>query len=87
MKITYITHSCMFIETDGLKIITDPWLVSPCWGGDLWHFPKNNFNPDNLPTPNIIFFTWARRSSSRRVSKKFSKVMEERKNSGTKFQY
>jgi hypothetical protein len=57
MKITYITHACLLIETDGLKILTDPWLIGPCWGGSLWHYPTHKFTPKNLPTPDIIFFS------------------------------
>ncbi len=57
MKITYITHACILIEVDGKKIITDPWLVGPSWGGSLWHFPTHKFTPKNLPTPDIIFFS------------------------------
>ena len=57
MKITYITHACILIETNGLKILTDPWLVGPCWGGDLWNFPKHKFEINKMPKPDIIFFS------------------------------
>ena len=57
MKITYITHASVLIELDKFKIITDPWLVGPSWGGSLWHFPTHNFTPQNLPVPDIIYFS------------------------------
>ena len=57
MKATYITHACILLDLDGLKILTDPWLVGPCWGGDLWHFPTHKYSPKNLPKPDIIFFS------------------------------
>ena len=57
MKATYITHACILLDLDGLKILTDPWLVGPCWGGDLWHFPTHKYTPKNLPKPDIIFFS------------------------------
>lgn len=57
MKITYLTHACMMIEVGNTKIITDPWLIGPSWGGSLWHYPTHNFTPSNLPTPDIIFFS------------------------------
>ena len=56
MKITYLTHACLMIEMGNTKIITDPWLVGPSWGGSLWHYPTHNFTPSNLPIPDIIFF-------------------------------
>lgn len=57
MKITYITHACLLIETNGLKILTDPWLIGPCWGGTLWHYPTHKYNTTNLPVPDIIYYS------------------------------
>lgn len=57
MKITYITHACILIEINKIKIITDPWLTGPSWGGSLWHYPTHNYTPSNLPKPDIIFFS------------------------------
>jgi len=57
MKIKYITHACLLVETNNCKILTDPWLVGPSWGGTLWHFPTHNFTPKNLPEPDIIYFS------------------------------
>ena len=57
MKITYLTHACLLIEINKTKIITDPWLVGPSWGGSLWHYPTHNYTPSNLPVPDIIFFS------------------------------
>ena len=54
MKITYITHACLLVEIGKLKILTDPWLVGPCWGGTLWHYPTHNYTPKNLPKPDIF---------------------------------
>ena len=45
MKITYITHASVLVEVNGLKIITDPWLVGPSWGGELGITPLTNSNP------------------------------------------
>jgi hypothetical protein len=57
IKITYITHACLLIEINKIKILTDPWLTGPSWGGSLWHYPMHNYTPSNLPTPDIIFFS------------------------------
>jgi hypothetical protein len=57
MKITYITHACLLIEVEGIKILTDPWLIGPCWGGTLWHYPTHSFTPKNLPRPDVIFYS------------------------------
>lgn len=39
MKITYITHACLLIEIQDMRILTDPWLVGSCWAGAHWHYP------------------------------------------------
>ena len=40
MKIEYVCHACMVIETDDLRIATDPWFVGAANCGQ-WHvFPK-----------------------------------------------
>lgn len=40
MKVEYISHACMLIDTGDLKIATDPWWVGPAYCGK-WHvFPK-----------------------------------------------
>ncbi len=57
MKITYITHACLLIEFEGIKILTDPWLKGPCWGGSLWHYPTHNYTIKKLPKPDYIFFS------------------------------
>lgn len=57
MKITYITHACLLIEIQGIKILTDPWLKGPCWGGSLWHYPTHNYTIKKIPKPDYIFFS------------------------------
>ena len=60
MKITYITHACLLIEIKGIKILTDPWLKGPCWGGSLWHFPCTTILLKNSKTRLYIFLTRTR---------------------------
>lgn len=57
IKIKYITHASLFIDFNGLKILTDPWLKGPSWGGNIWHFPKNKIKLSDLPDPDIIFIS------------------------------
>ncbi|MAV83213.1 MAG: hypothetical protein CMI90_07120 [Pelagibacteraceae bacterium] len=57
LKIKYITHACLYIEIDNTKILVDPWLKGPSWGGNIWHFPKNNFQIKDFKIPDIIFFS------------------------------
>ena len=57
LKIKYITHACLYITINKIKILVDPWLNGPSWGGNIWHFPKNLIQIKNLKKPDIIFFS------------------------------
>src|SRR5215468_10895563 len=40
MKIEYIGHACLLIDTGKMKVATDPWFHGPAFCGQ-WHiFPK-----------------------------------------------
>ncbi|MGD9561885.1 MAG: MBL fold metallo-hydrolase [Pyrinomonadaceae bacterium] len=40
MRIEYVCHACLLIETEDLRIATDPWFAGPAFCGQ-WHvFPK-----------------------------------------------
>lgn len=40
MRVEYISHACLLIETEDLKIVTDPWFNGAAYC-DQWHvFPK-----------------------------------------------
>jgi Beta-lactamase superfamily domain len=56
MKIEYICHACMVIETEDLRIATDPWLDGATYCGQ-WHvFPKP-VNADKLSNLDAIFIS------------------------------
>tara|TARA_Y100000590_G_scaffold31417_3_gene34773 strand:+ start:10331 stop:11641 length:1311 start_codon:yes stop_codon:yes gene_type:complete len=57
LSIKYITHACLFITIGKIKILVDPWLKGPSWGGNIWHFPKNHFSIKDFSKPDIIFFS------------------------------
>ena len=37
VKIRFLAHACMSIDIDGFKIVTDPWLIGPCFNNGWWH--------------------------------------------------
>lgn len=40
MKVEYISHACLLIETEDLKIVTDPWFGEPTYCEKWYVFPK-----------------------------------------------
>tara|TARA_B100001059_G_scaffold236798_1_gene290525 strand:+ start:6845 stop:8152 length:1308 start_codon:yes stop_codon:yes gene_type:complete len=59
MRFTYITHSCVLIEINGKKILTDPWLTGPCWGNNIWHYPPPKKNPEDFDDIDFLFISHA----------------------------
>src|SRR5262245_21317906 len=39
MKITFISHAALLIETDGITILSDPWWNGPSFGEQWWNYP------------------------------------------------
>lgn len=40
MKITYLTDACVLIESNGKKLLCDPWLSESACYGALYHYPR-----------------------------------------------
>jgi Beta-lactamase superfamily domain len=40
MKITFIGHASILVETRGLSVLSDPWWGSPCFGAQWWNYPS-----------------------------------------------
>lgn len=54
MKIEYICHACLLIETEDLRIATDPWTQGAAYCNQWFVFPKP-VNADRLQTVDAIF--------------------------------
>ena len=59
MKITYVTQACVLIEIQDIKILTDPWLVGPCWAGNLWHYPPPKRTPESFTGIDFLYLSHA----------------------------
>lgn len=44
MKVRYLKSSTVVVETNGLKILTDPWLTDGEYYGSWYHYPKFEIN-------------------------------------------
>jgi L-ascorbate metabolism protein UlaG (beta-lactamase superfamily) len=40
MKVTFIGHASILIETRGISILSDPWWNAPCFGAQWWNYPR-----------------------------------------------
>jgi len=59
LKITYLAQASVLVEFDGKKLLMDPWLVGPSWGGNLWLYPEPNINLDLLNKIDYLYFSHA----------------------------
>lgn len=55
MKVTYLGHAALLIETRGLRILMDPWLTDPTYHGSWWHYPPLALGPEDLPPLDYIY--------------------------------
>jgi Beta-lactamase superfamily domain len=39
MKITFVGHASILVETRGVRILSDPWWRGPCFGAQWWAYP------------------------------------------------
>ena len=40
MKVTFIGHASILIESEGVSILSDPWWNGPCFGAQWWIYPN-----------------------------------------------
>ena len=59
MKITYLTHASLLIEAGGKRILTDPWLVGPSWGGVYGIFQHIILRQKNYQRRILFIFSWS----------------------------
>jgi len=57
MRITFIGHACLHVETDSGSLIVDPWLVGSVGWRSWWHYPPiGELDPAWLE-PDFVYLT------------------------------
>jgi len=56
MKIEYICHACLFVDTGEVKIATDPWFIGSAYA-DQWHLFPKPVNADILRESEVILLS------------------------------
>jgi hypothetical protein len=57
MRLTYLAHASLLVESEGLRLVTDPWLTGPTYLGAWWHFPEPAATPESLGPVDAIYLT------------------------------
>lgn len=45
MKISFVGHASILVESQGVRILSDPWWRGPCFGAQWWNYPKPDISP------------------------------------------
>ncbi len=56
MKIEYVGHACLFIDTGDVKVSTDPWFLGSSYCGQ-WHLFPRPVNSDLLNDSDVILIS------------------------------
>ena len=40
MKFTVISHACLYIEHENIRLLVDPWIVGSCYWRSWWNYPE-----------------------------------------------
>jgi L-ascorbate metabolism protein UlaG (beta-lactamase superfamily) len=59
LRVVFLGHACHLVELDGLRILTDPWLVDPIFEGRIDHDGELGFGPRDLPALDAIALSHA----------------------------
>jgi hypothetical protein len=57
VRLTFLGHACHLVEVDGVRVLTDPWLVDPIFAGCVERDPPLAFGPADLPRIDAIALT------------------------------
>ena len=56
--VQFLAHACLSIESNNIKIITDPWLEGPCFMRGWWHDPRPPENAiEELLSADVIYIS------------------------------
>jgi UDP-MurNAc hydroxylase len=57
MKLTFIANACCIYESQGVRILTDPWLVDGVFEGSWFHAPALKTRPENVADVDALFIS------------------------------
>lgn len=57
MKISFIGHAAILVETKGVRILSDPWWQGPCFGAQWWIHPEPWLDPLEVAAPDFIYIS------------------------------
>src|SRR5882762_2708746 len=57
MKFTILSHAGLCVEHNGVRIVSDPWLIGSCYWRSWWNFPEPHAELIEHLNPNFVYIT------------------------------
>jgi UDP-MurNAc hydroxylase len=57
MKFTILSHAGLCVEHNGVKVVSDPWLIGSCYWRSWWNFPEPPRSLIDSLKPDFIYIT------------------------------
>lgn len=57
MKVTFITNACAIYESNGYRLLSDPWLTDGAFEGSWYHYPPLQTSPQDLLDVNALYIS------------------------------
>ena len=58
VRVRFLAHACLVIEIAGMRIVTDPWLIGPCFSSGWWHtVPPKSDAMDLVRDADLIYIS------------------------------
>ncbi|MEB3350060.1 MAG: MBL fold metallo-hydrolase [Cyanobacteriota bacterium] len=57
MKFSVLGHACLYIEHEGVRLITDPWLFGSCYWRSWWNYPEPDLEVIANLHPTHVYLT------------------------------
>lgn len=56
MKFDIVSHACLSVEANSVRLVVDPWLEGPVYWGAWWHCPAAVYD-DSIFSANFVYMT------------------------------
>lgn len=57
MKFTVVSHACLYVEYQNIRLLIDPWIVGSCYWRSWWNYPEVAEDLINKINPTHIYIT------------------------------
>ena len=57
MKFTVISHACLYVEYQDIKLLIDPWIIGSCYWRSWWNYPEVSKDLIKTIKPTHIYIT------------------------------